>query len=216
MNSRRILWPAIGLMLAALLGGCGAGIDEPIDTATPLPPTAAPTPAPPTPSPSPKVLIVIRNYASLDMPFMTDNELGVMLDMLEDAGFQVRIASLTYDPYESETRTITPDLVVGSVDAADFDAVVLPCLAAGSRPASQEIAELVTQFHEQEKVVAAQYGARATLYALDIIGKDQLISKEVLQIDRVITSGCCPYMARSSGCDDGTRILIEKVITTLT
>ncbi len=164
---------------------------------------------------SSKVLIVIRSYSSADMPYMTDNELGVMIDMLEDAGFELWVTSLTYDPYESETRTITPDLLVGAVDAADFDAVILPCLAAGRSPASQEIVELVTEFYKQEKVIAAQYGARYTLYVRDIIADDQLTSSEVLQKGRVITSGCCPYMARYYGCEDGTRALIERLITTL-
>jgi hypothetical protein len=171
---------------------------------------------------SPKVLIVIRGYSSADMPYMTDNELGVMIDMLEDAGCKLWVTSLTYDPYESETRTITPDLLVGAVDVADFDAVILPCLAAGRSPAEQEMAELVREFDKQEKVIAAQFGARYTLYAAqrfspegDIIAHDQLTSSEVLQKGRVITSGCCPYMARYSGCEDGTRALIEKLITTL-
>jgi hypothetical protein len=164
---------------------------------------------------SPKVLVVIRGYSSADMPYMTDNELGVMIDMLEDAGGEIRIASHTYDPYESETRTITPELLVGDVDTTDFDAVILPCLAAGRSPASQEITELVNEFYQQEKVIAAQYGARATLYIKDIIANDQMNSSEVLQKGKVITSGCCPNMARSTGCEDGTRELIEKLIATL-
>jgi putative intracellular protease/amidase len=76
------------------------------------------------------------------MPNITDNELGVMIDMLDDSGFEVRIASLAYDPYKSETRTITPDLLVGDVDLTDFDAVIIPCLAAGVKPLSEEIPNL--------------------------------------------------------------------------
>jgi len=98
----------------------------------------------------------------------------------------------------------------------DFDAVIMPCLAAGKTLASQEIIDLVTKFYKQEKVIAAQCGARVTLYEQDIIAVDQLTSKEVLQNGMVITSGCCPYRARHSGCEDGTRELIEKLITTLT
>jgi hypothetical protein len=166
-------------------------------------------------SENPKVLIAIRGYSSRDMPYMTDNELGVMIDMLEDAGCKTWVTSLTYDPCESATRTITPDLLVGSVDVADFDALVLPCLAAGTLPASQEIVELVKEFHGREKVVAAQYGARYTLAQLDMMTNDQITNPEVLQEGMVITSGCCPYMAKHYGCEDGTRALIEKVITTL-
>jgi putative intracellular protease/amidase len=167
-------------------------------------------------SASPKVLIVIRGgYASVAMPYMTDNELGVMIDLLEDAGFELSVASLTYDPFESETRTITPDLLVGAVDAAEFDAVVLPCLAAGTTPDSPEIVELLTEFDKQEKVIAVQHGARYDLHTGDIIDLDQLTSREVLQKGRVITSFCCPYQAKHYGCEDATRALIEKLITTL-
>lgn len=162
-----------------------------------------------------KALIIIRNYSSSDMPFMTDNELGVMIDMLEDASVEIGIASHTFDPYESETRTITPDFPVGDVDVTDYDAVILPCLAAGKKPASQEIIELIKEFDKHENVIAAQYGARVTLYEAKIIGDDQMDSSEVLQIGRVITSGCCPQMDKYYGCGDGTEELINKVIATL-
>jgi len=166
-------------------------------------------------SASPKVLIVLRSHLSSDMPYMTDNELGVMIDMLDEAGFKHWVTSLTDDPYKSDTRTITPDSIVGAVAASDFDAVILPCLAAVKSPASKEIVELVTEFYRQEKIIAAQYGSSYTLYEGGIIADEQLASSEVLQKGRIITSGCCPYMARSSGCEDGTRELIEKLIATL-
>ena len=164
----------------------------------------------------PRVLVVIRGYESNDMPYMTDNELAVMISLLQDAGLEVRVTSLSNDPYKSETKTIAPDLLVRAVNVADFDAVVLPCLATGTSPASQEIVELVAEFHRQEKVITAQYGARYKLYAQGLIDVDQLSGSEVLQKRRIVTSGCCPYMARYSGCRDGTRELMERLIRTLT
>ena len=167
-------------------------------------------------SPPPhEVLIVIRRYVSADMPYMTDNELGVMIDMLEDADCKVWVASISDDPYESETRTITPDIMVDSVDVEDFDAVILPCLAAYAVLPPREIIELVADFNKQKKVIAAQYNARLILRKLDIVTTDQMTSSGVTQEGRIITSGCCPYAGRYYGCEDGTRALIEKVITTL-
>jgi hypothetical protein len=133
MKSKRGIRQTIGLALVTLLVSCGRVPNEPVATSTPIPPTAAS---------GSKVLIVIRSYYSEDMPNITDNELGVMIDMLDDSGFEVRIASLAYDPYKSETRTITPDLLVGDVDLTDFDAVIIPCLAAGVKPLSEDIPNL--------------------------------------------------------------------------
>ena len=162
-----------------------------------------------------EMLIVIRRYVSADMPYMTDNELGVMIDMLEDADCKVWVASISDDPYESETRTITPDIMVDSVDVENFDAVILPCLAAYTTLPPLEIIELVAEFNKQKKVIAAQYNARLILYELDIITTDQMLSSGVTQEGRIITSDCCPYAGRYYGREDGTRALIEKVITTL-
>ena len=162
-----------------------------------------------------RVLIIIRSYSSYDMSYMTDNELGVMIDMLEDEGFEIRIASLAHDPYESETRTITPDLLVSDVDSSAFDAVVIPCLSTGLNPDTQEIAELVMEFYNQDIVIAAQHGARATLNEAEIITDEQMESSGVIQVGSVITSACCPDAARYYGCEDDTRGLIESLITTL-
>jgi putative intracellular protease/amidase len=149
------------------------------------------------------------------MPNITDNELGVMIDELDDAGFEIRIASHAYDPYESESRTITADLLVSDVDMTNFDALVIPCLAAGVKPLSQEIAELVKECYRQEKAIAAQHGATVTLFRDGLITIGQMNSREVLQEGKIITSGCCPVRAEWSGCEDGTRELIEKLIATL-
>ena len=205
----------IGLALVTLLVCCGRVLEEPIATATPVPPTAAPTPVSPSATSGPKVLIIIRSYYSEDMPNITDNELGVMIDMLDDAGLGIRIASHAYDPYESETRTITPDLLVGDVDMTDFDALIIPCLAAGVKPLSEGITGLVKQCYKQEKAIAAQHGANVTLSRDDLITIEQLNSREVVQNGKIITSGCCPTRAEYSGCEDGTRELIEKLIATL-
>jgi len=206
MNNKKILWQTIGLILITLLVSCGRVPNEPIATSTPVPPSA---------TSGPRVLIVIRSYISTDMPNMTDNELGVMIDMLEDAGFELWIASHSYDPYKSETNTITPDLIIGSVNVADFDAVLIPCLATGLTSLSQEITELVKEFYNQEKVIAAQHGARLSLFRDKLITSDQMNSSGVLQNGKVITSGCCSEAAEYSGCEDGTRELIEKLIATL-
>lgn len=166
-------------------------------------------------SEGPRVLIIIRSYSSNNMSLMTDEELGVMIDMLEDAGSEIKIASQADDPYESETRTIMPDLLINDVDTSDFEAVVIPCLSAGTNPDSQEIIELVKEFYKQDKVIAAQHGSRATLYEAEIIGDDQMGRSGVLQVGRVITSDCCPDAAKYYGCEDGTGGLIEKLIATL-
>lgn len=59
------------------------------------------------------------------------DELFGPYETLRDAGADVTLASLETKPIQGEKggqpgRTITPDLVVGDVDANDFDGLVLP------------------------------------------------------------------------------------------
>ena len=162
-----------------------------------------------------RVLIVIRSYETDEMPFMTDNELGLMMDLLDDAECEYRVASISYDPYVGEKRTVVPDLLVGDVVVMDYDAVVLPCLAIGQAAVPGEVIDLVMEFHEQDKVIAAQYSARRMLYDADVIEYGLLIEREVLQEGRVITSGCCPNQARFYGCENTTRELIDRLIEEL-
>ena len=212
-------WAFVGFFLLIFTFGtaCSSKIDESDQVqSTEIP---EPTSELSIPIPIPEgtnVLILIRNYYSEDMAYVTDNEMGVMMDMLEGVDFNVWVASLSYDPYKSETRTVTPDFLVDSVNVADFDAVILPCLAAGDSPSStsKEIVDLVKEFDGQEKVIAAVHGARYSLFLEKIIDNDQF-SEGVVQKEKIITSGCCPYGVSYYECEDGTRSLIEKVIATM-
>jgi hypothetical protein len=75
--------------------------------------------------------------------------------------------------------------------------------------------ELVKECYRQEKAIAAQHGANVTLSRDDLITIEQLNSREVVQNGKIITSGRCPTRAGYSGCEDGTREPIEKLIATL-
>jgi len=198
------------ILLLTFGSACTSTAVETVETTEPTEPVPISIPE------GTNVLIVIRNYHSEDMQLVTDNELGVMIDMLDEAGLNYLITSLTFEPYESETRTVTPDFLVDSVDVAGFDAVILPCLAAGDSLASnpKEIVDLVKEFEKQEKVIAAVHGARWPLFAEKIITNEQF-GRDVIQKGRIITSGCCPHGVSYFKCEDGTKPLIEKVIATL-
>jgi hypothetical protein len=192
---KRLVYSILLMLMIFVLAGCGS--------------------EPSTVSEVPRVLVIIRSYSTNSMSLMTDTELGVMVDMLEDAGVEIAIASHTYDPFESDARTITPDMLISEVDASDYDAVLIPCLSTGLGAASEEIIELVEEFGKQDKVIAAQHGARATLFEAEVIADDQMGWSGIVQVGKVITSDCCPDAARYYGCEDGTSDLIELLLAAL-
>ena len=60
--------------------------------------------------PSPKVLLIPREGRSNDLELMLTKEVGVMVGMLEKAGFDVEVATASGAPIVAETSTLKPNL----------------------------------------------------------------------------------------------------------
>ena len=212
---------------------------------TPLPATAVPpsptpvpsTPVPPPPTPVPasptaKQVLLIAQEQSEDMELMLTKEVGVMVSMLEKAGYKVVVASASGQPITGGATNLKSDLKLADVNVDDYAGFVFPCMAVPLDPPRPpaEALEIAKKAVAQGKPVAAQVGGVALLGMAGVLeGKqfalfDELKSlvpggihkgQGVVQDGNIITSGICPYMAQGTGNPDGTAELTQKLIDAL-
>lgn len=181
------------------------------------------------PTPTPTVLVIPREGSLVSEVNLT-NELVVMISMLQEAGFQVVVASASGQPFVGRTTTVETDLKLADVKVADYVGFVLPCMAQGiPGPVPPEAVEIVREAVAQGKPVAAQDGSVVILHEAGVLEgkkyayryKDARISEGiysgsgVVQDGNIITSGMCPERARESTTPDGTPELTQKLIDSL-
>lgn len=162
------------------------------------------------------------------MELMLTKEVGVEVSLLEEAGFEVVLASASGEPFVGTKTTVVPDLKLADVKAADYAGMIIACMAAGvpgEIPA--EAVEIVSEVVAEGKPLAAQYGSLFILQRAGVLeGKkyafeDARFSEGiysgtgVVQDGNLITSGTCPYQAFWTGRPDGTRKLTQMFIDAL-
>jgi len=184
----------------------------------------------------PKVLLFIRKGTSGDVEFMLKEEVGVMTSMLEEAGFEVIVATASGEPIKAQTTELIPDLKLADVKVNDYVGIIMPCMAKGAVPlwhASPEEISLVKEAVAQGKPIAAQQGSiiilaearvlvgkKYTYYSDPHWGNDSFVGaiysgEGVIQDGNIATSSNCPYLARYYGRDDGTSELSKLFIETI-
>jgi len=180
-----------------------------------------------------KILLVVKDGPSLDLELMLTSEVGVMRSMLESAGFGVDVASPSGQPLVAESKTVTPDLRLADVDMAEYEGIILPCMAVEQEASSPEVEALVREAVFAGKPVAAQTGSVVTLARSGVLaGRRYAYVEEwvgdvpefeglkyggegIVRDENVITSGVCPYAAREQGLEDGTQALTGAFIAQL-
>ena len=181
-----------------------------------------------------KVLLVIRDTSAPD-PMAGDvpvvGEAGVMKDTLQRAGYQVDIASPTGEPWGAPGHMLNVDRKLKDIKAADYQAIVIPCLAIDSTALHPDLDAVIKAAVRQGRIIAAQNVGVAMLdEAGALAGKTFAISDEaaksiktgtrsgtgVVKDGRIITSGICPTMAKlRGGAVDGTPELMETLLAEL-
>jgi len=195
--------------------------------------------------PGPKVLLIPREGYSYDLELMLTKEVGVMTRMLNEAGFEVVVATTTGRPIKAPTRTLKPDFMLAEVKLDEYAGIIMPCMAVGmypGPPVSPEAVTIVKQAVSDGKPVAAQAGSVIILAEAGVLeGKRYAFSGNplktsprrkrtdprftgagtysglgVVQDGNVITSGVCPTIAiLFPGLSDGTTKLTQTFIAEL-
>lgn len=179
-------------------------------------------------SPS-KVLIFVKDE-SPQLEYMLTNEVNKMIELLKEAGFEVKTTSMSGKVLQAGSVSLTPDYKFGDVKADDYAAFVFPCMV--SDFAGEEVVNFAKEVVTKGKPVAAQAGGVVILaragalngkkYALNIDAGDDPDFKGgiysgfgVVRDGVIITSGVCPWISRGTGRQDGTSVLMQTLIDVL-
>ena len=181
-------------------------------------------------------VLLIAEEQSADMELMLTKEVGVMVSMLEKAGYKVVVASKSGQPIKGTNTTLNPDLKLADVKVEDYAGIMVPCMGVDLDPPLPpvEAVEIVKKAVALGKPIAAQVGGIFILNAAGALdGKQFALYNEfyndlkyflpkgiykgngVVQDGNIITSGVCPMVAEMTGLSDGTTQLTKKFIDTL-
>jgi putative intracellular protease/amidase len=173
-----------------------------------------------------KVLMVIRDGSRLE--FMITNEVDVMLKMLKQARLEVIVASQTGQTIRAGAATLVPNMTFDDVKIADYQGVILPCMA--RRYATAEGMQLVKQAATANIPIAAADGAVAVLAECGLLEGRQFTTDDYIAITihtgiykgfgvvkdgLIMTGGTCPNDPPSENRKDSTQELTKLFIKTI-
>lgn len=179
-----------------------------------------------------KVLMYVQEN-SMDLNFMLTNEAAKMKQLLEQAGFDVDVATISGEILKADQISIKPDVKLSNVDIKKYSGFIIPCMAVNDTIVTSEEKNLVKGIVSGGKPVAAQnsgvlilatagvlngkkYGLEESLINLSPSFKNAVYGGiGVVQDGNIITSGTCPMMAKMTGKKDGTAELTSKLILTM-
>lgn len=181
-----------------------------------------------------KVFMFVRD-GSRDLDLMLKEEVGSMRRMLENAGYEVDIATASGEPMVAESTTLTPDVRLEDVDLSRYAGVVLPCMApARGFDVPDAVTALTREALELGLPIAASRGSVETLAqagglinrryafasAVDVSEHPEFLGGNfqgigVVRDGNISTAGICPLAARSLGEPDGTTDLMVQFIASL-
>jgi len=180
-----------------------------------------------------KVLLVAKDGESADLDYMLTHEVSVMTRMLEEAGFEVVVASPSGDPLVGEEQRLTPDLRLADAAVTGFDGIIMPCMAMAEEARLPELEKLLRETVAAGKPVAAQLGSVVQLARAGVLeGRKFAYVEEwrstvpelegieyggqgVVEDGNVITSGVCPWAAQALNLEDTTPALTRAFIDRL-
>lgn len=181
-----------------------------------------------------KVLIVVQD-GSRDLELMLTKEVGIMKAMIEQAGYDVDIATATGTTMKAGDTLLEPDLKLSDVDASSYAGFILPCMAPvpGTPVPPEAIAIVERAVASGKPIAASRLSVRLVASAGGLVGKDYAFALEVdvneqpefkggtyrgtgvIRDGKVSTAGICPLAARSLSQPDGTEDLTRAFIESL-
>jgi putative intracellular protease/amidase len=190
-----------------------------------------------------KVLMIPREGYSADLDLMLKMEVGVMTLLLKGAGFQVDVATASGASILGPTEKIEKVLRLSEIKVDDYVGIIMPCMAVGwypGPPVSSEAVAMVRKALDDGKPVAANANASITLAEAGLLkGKKYAYFRDPLKTDenwkrtdmryqggvysgdgvvqdgKIITSGVCAVLEKSSGKQNGTVKLTQTFIAAM-
>ena len=160
-----------------------------------------------------KILMIVKDGSDA-MDLMLTKEVGVMMSLLRQAGYEPVVATKSGQLLKGSSTSLQPDLRLADVSLGDYIGVMVPCMAYGiGAGIASEGVSLVKQAFDRGLPIAAQQGGVAFLAQAGILkGKRFAIARgyeaiapdgiyqgsDVTTDGMIITAGVCPYQARTS------------------
>lgn len=189
---------------------------------------------------SQKILLLAPedNPEYLVIDFMLKIEAGAIIGILEDAGYQVDVVTVSGEPIKVGMTSFQPDHSISEIDVDNYVGLILPSMKNRRRtqiPA--EVSKIIRQFADQDKPIAAQVYGIAWLGEAGVLSgkrfsfvganvnnirlKNQLKSgisigkSSIVKDGNIITSGVCPDTAQRFNLPDGTAFLTRMLINAI-
>ena len=99
------------------------------------------------------------------MELMLTKEVGVMMSLLEKAGFDVVVATPSGEPVVGRETTLAADMKLADADVNDYAGFLVPCMAAGQYPIPPDVIAVVQKAAATGKPIAAQQSGRTVLFS---------------------------------------------------
>jgi len=190
-----------------------------------------------------KVLMIPREGYSQDADLMIKMEVGVMILLLKNAGFDVDIATTSGVPCIGPTQKIENILRLSEINLNDYVGIIMPCMAVGlfpGPPVAPDAVAAVRRALADGKPVAASANSSIILADAGVLKgkkyafvtnplettkrwtrKDQRFEGAiysgpgVVQDGQIITSGICPRLEIATGMQSGVVELTQKFIAAI-
>lgn len=180
------------------------------------------------------VLMFIRD-GSRNLELMLEEEVLVMKTMLEEAGYEVEIATVDGTDLVAGDFHVAVNYKLSDVSMDDYGAIALPCMAPpGGAEVEDLVVSLVKAASAANKPIAASRSSVEYLAAAGVLeGRNYAFVSQVNVETRpsfrggnftgtaterdghISTGGICPYAANPPGLPDGTGELTQSLIDSL-
>jgi len=172
-----------------------------------------------------KVLLILRE-TSMDMSYMISHEVGPILKMLRDAGYEADIATETGTILGSGTSILLPNIRLSEVDVNKYIGLIIPCMGNPADAVPKFSAEITKNMYGKGLPIAAQQSGVGILKRASLLDGKKYASAEVyepkgtnvgtgvVRDGLIITSAFCPLYA-IAGQKDGTEELMTGFIEML-
>lgn len=183
--------------------------------------------------PNKRVLMLVRDD-SRDQDLMLEQEVFVMKELINKAGYVLDIATVTDQPLIGNV-TLEPTIQLNEIDLSNYDGLILPCMAAEPQKAMPEkVLPIIKRARDLGLPIGAMRGSVRELakagaldghrysYASQVDLDDHPEFRHAafegtgVTTDRLITTaGICPLAAKVLGGTDATRQLTTAFIETV-
>ena len=175
-----------------------------------------------------KVLLILQEISKHN-DYMIQHEIQPMVRLLNEAGYDVEIASESGKKLGFGNSSVVPKMTLADVKVEEYAGLLIPCMAVletkGSIP--KTAVSIAQSAAERGLPIAAQNSGVTILGQANLLeGKKYAIEAQfielvpggvfegpgVIQDGRIITSGTCPFLAMMQQGTDGTADLIKGFI----